>query len=73
MDLVDPPKIPSHLQPHYTLDDVVRVTERIGRGTTHTLRDAAMILTLFDTGVNVADGSKYASSSDVDMLRPATL
>lgn len=55
MDYVDPPKIPDEIQPHYTPRDIATVLKAIGRQTVHTLRDTAIILTLFDTGVRGAE------------------
>lgn len=55
MDHVDPPKIPDTIQAYYEPDDVMRVLKAIGRATPHNLRDAAMIITLYDTGVRAAE------------------
>ena len=57
MDRVDPPKIPSEIQAYYSPEDVEAVIKAIPskKPTPHNLRDAAMILTLFDTGVRAAE------------------
>lgn len=55
MDRVDPPKIPDTIPAYYQPHEVEAVVEAIGRATPHNLRDAAMILTLYDTGVRAAE------------------
>lgn len=55
MDRVDPPKIPDTIQAYYQPQDVEAVVKAIGRATPHNLRDAAMIMTLYDTGVRAAE------------------
>ena len=54
MDRVEPPKIPDEFQAHHQPGDVEMVVKGIGRVTPHNLRDAAMIMTLYDTGVRAA-------------------
>jgi len=55
MDRVDPPKIPDTIQAYYCPQEVETLVKSIGRATPHNLRDAAMILTLYDTGVRAAE------------------
>ena len=55
MDRVDPPKIPSEIQAYYSPHEVEAVVKTIGRSTPHNLRDAAIIMTLYDTGVRAAE------------------
>ena len=55
MDRVDPPKIPDEIQAYYQPHEVETVVKAIGRATPHNLRDAAMMLTLYDTGVRAAE------------------
>ena len=60
MDRVDPPlcsvsNIPSEIQAYYTPNDVERVIKGIGGSTPHNLRDAAMIMVLYDSGVRSAE------------------
>lgn len=55
MDQVDPPKIPDTIQPYHSLDEVETILKSIGRQTAHNLRDSAMILTLYDTGVRATE------------------
>ena len=55
MDRVDPPKIPDTIQAYYQPHGVEAVVKAIDRTTPHNLRDAAMILTLYDTGVRAAE------------------
>ena len=55
MDQVDPPQIPDTIQAYYQPDDVEKVLKSIGRTTPHNLRDRAMILVLYDSGVRVAE------------------
>ncbi len=55
MDHVEPPKIPSEIQAYYRPDDVETVVKSIGRSTPHNLRDAAMVMVLYDSGVRAAE------------------
>ena len=55
MDQVEPPQIPDTIQAYYQPDDVEKVLKSIGRTTPHNLRDRAMILVLYDSGVRVAE------------------
>ncbi len=55
MDHVDPPKIPSEIQAYYQPDDVETVVRSIGRSTSYNLRDAAMVMVLYDSGVRAAE------------------
>ena len=55
MDRIDPPRLPDVIQAYYTPSDVQKVIKTIGRSTAHDLRDKAVILTLFDTGVRAAE------------------
>ena len=65
MDRVEPPKIPSEIQPYYSPHDVESVIKAIGRSTPHNLRDVAIILVLYDSGVRASElcGMK---SDDID-------
>ena len=65
MDKVEPPKIPSTIQAYYTPHEVETVIKAIGRSTPHNLRDIAMIMVLFDTGVRASElcGLKVADLS----------
>ena len=55
MDHVDPPIIPSEIQPYYQPNDVETVIKSIGRSTPYNLRDAAVVMILFDTGVRASE------------------
>ena len=55
MDRVDPPKIPSEIQAYYQPHEVETVVKAIGRSTPHNLRDAAMVMVLYDSGVRAAE------------------
>ena len=55
MDKVDPPKIPSEIQAYYQPHEVEAVVKAIGRATPHNLRDAAMVMVLYDSGVRAAE------------------
>jgi site-specific recombinase XerD len=55
MDRVDPPKIPSEIQAYYQPHEVEKIVGAIGRATPHNLRDAAMIMVLYDSGVRAAE------------------
>ena len=55
MDRVGPPKIPDTIQPYHSLNEVETILNSIGRQTAHNLRDSAMILTLYDTGVRAVE------------------
>jgi len=55
MERVDPPKIPDEIQAYYQPRDVETVLKTIGRSTPHNLRDAAMIMVLYDSGVRAAE------------------
>ena len=58
MDRIDPPRIPNTIQPYYSPEGLQKVLKFIGRRSRRTrydLRDKAIILTLFDTGVRAAE------------------
>jgi len=55
MDHVDPPIIPSEIQPYYQPNDVETVIKSIGRSTPYNLRDSALVMILFDTGVRASE------------------
>ena len=55
MDRVEPPQIPDEIQPYYLPHEVEAVRKAIGRTTRYDLRDAAMIMVLYDTGVRAAE------------------
>ena len=55
MNWVDPPKIPDEIQPYYQPHEVEQVVKAIDRASYHNLRDAAMVLTLYDSGVRAAE------------------
>ena len=61
MDRVDAPRIPDTIQPYYLPHEVEAVVKTIGQATPHNLRDAAIVMTLFDTGVREAElcGMKF--------------
>lgn len=61
MDRIDPPKIPDTIQAYYLPHDVEAVVKAIDLGTPHDHRDAAIIMTLFDTGIRAAElcGMKF--------------
>ena len=67
MDKVEPPRIPDTIQAYYQPQDVEAVVKAIGRATPHNLRDAAMIMTLYDTGVRAAElcGMKVDDLADI--------
>ena len=55
MDRVEPPKIPSETQAYYTPVEVEQVVKTIGRSTPHNLRDSAIVMVLYDSGVRAAE------------------
>ena len=57
MDRVDPPRIPSEIQAYYGAGEVATVIKAIPskKPTPYNLRDAAIILTLYDSGVRAAE------------------
>ncbi|MDA1272276.1 MAG: tyrosine-type recombinase/integrase [Chloroflexi bacterium] len=55
MDRVDPPKIPDEIQAYYQPHEVEQVVKSIGKATTHDLRDTAIIMVLYDSGVRGAE------------------
>lgn len=55
VDRVDPPKIPDTIQAYYQPNEVEKVLKAIGRATAHDLRDSAMIMVLYDSGVRTAE------------------
>jgi integrase/recombinase XerC len=55
MDRVEPPKIPSEIQAYYTPVEVEQVVKTIGRSTPHNLRDSAIVMVLYDSGVRAAE------------------
>ena len=64
-DYIDPPRLPQVIQPYYEPQDVEAVLKAIGRKSTYSLRDTAVVLTLFDIGVRASElsGMKF---DDVD-------
>jgi integrase/recombinase XerC len=54
-DLIDPPRLPQVIQPFYEPSDVEAVLKAIGTKSPYALRDTAVVLTLFDTGVRSAE------------------
>ena len=61
MDRVDAPRIPDTIQPYYLPHEVEAVVKAMSRVTPHVLRDGAIVMTLFDTGVRAAElcGMKF--------------
>ena len=55
VDYIDPPRIPQVIQPFYEPHEVEVVLKAIGRKSTYALRDTAVVLTLFDSGVRAAE------------------
>ena len=55
MDRVDPPKIPSEIQAYYSPHEVEQVVKAIGRSTPYNLRDSAIVMVLYDSGVRAAE------------------
>ena len=55
MEHISPPRLPYVIQPYYQPHDVEAVLKAMGRGTPYALRDAAAVLTLFDTGVRASE------------------
>lgn len=55
IDYIDPPRLPQVIQPFYESQDVEAVLKAIGRKSTYALRDTAVVLTLFDTGVRASE------------------
>ena len=55
MDRVDPPKVPSEIQAYYQAHGVESVVKSIGRSTPHNLRDAAIVMVLYDSGVRASE------------------
>ena len=55
MDRVEPPKIPDEIQAYYLPHEVEQVVKAIGRVTPHNMRDAAIVMVLYDTGVRAAE------------------
>ena len=55
MDHISPPRLPDVIQPYYQPHEVEKVLKATGRGTVYGLRDAAVVLTLFDTRVRAAE------------------
>ena len=55
MDHIKPPRLPDVIQPYYEAVDIEAVLKATGRETLYALRDAAVILCLFDTGVRAAE------------------
>ena len=54
MNHVEPPRIPSEIQPYYQPDEVETVVKSINRSTSHNLRDTAMVMVLYDSVVRAA-------------------
>ena len=55
VDYIDPPRLPEVIQPYYEPNDVDAVLKAIGRKSTYALRDTAVVLTLFDSGVRASE------------------
>ena len=55
MDHISPPRLPDVIQPYYGPQEVEEVLKTTGRKTGYALRDSAVILCLFDTGVRAAE------------------
>jgi len=55
VDYIDPPRLPQVIQPFYEAQDVEAVLKAIGRKSAYALRDTAVVLTLFDTGVRASE------------------
>jgi site-specific recombinase XerD len=56
MDYIrNPPRLPDEIQPFYQPSEVEAVLKAVGKGSVYALRDAAVILTLFDTGVRASE------------------
>ena len=57
MDRVDPPRIPSEIQAYYSPEDVEAVIKAIPskKPTPYNLRDAAIVMVLYDCGVRAAE------------------
>jgi integrase len=55
VDYIDPPRLPQVIQPFYEPHEVEAVLKAIGRKSTYALRDSAVVLTLFDSGVRAAE------------------
>ena len=55
MDYIDPPRLPKVIQPYYEPHEVEAVLKAIGKGSAYELRDTAVVLTLFDSGVRAAE------------------
>ena len=55
VDLIDPPKIPDVIQPYYQPHEIEAVVKSVGKRSEYELRDTAVIITLFDTGVRAAE------------------
>ncbi|MDP6494969.1 MAG: tyrosine-type recombinase/integrase [Dehalococcoidia bacterium] len=55
VDHIDPPRLPQVIQPYYEPPEVEAVLKAIGRKSTYALRDTAVVLTLFDSGVRAAE------------------
>ncbi|MCL4553369.1 MAG: tyrosine-type recombinase/integrase [Candidatus Marsarchaeota archaeon] len=55
MEKISPPRIPETIQPHYQAQEVEKVLRACHDSTVYGLRDRAMILLLYDTGVRAAE------------------
>ena len=55
MDRVDSPRIPDTIQAYYQPHEVEAVVKAINRATGHNLRDVAIVMTLYDSGVRAAE------------------
>jgi integrase/recombinase XerC len=55
MEHISPPKIPDVIQPYYSPEQIESILKATGRGTVYALRDTAVILCLFDTGVRAVE------------------
>ena len=55
LDDIAPPNIPQTIQPYYEPHEVEAVVKAIGRTDTYALRDRAVVLTMYDSGVRASE------------------
>jgi site-specific recombinase XerD len=55
MDRINPPRLPDLIQPHYRDNEIMAVLKACNDRSIFGLRDAAIIFTLYDTGVRAAE------------------
>ena len=55
VDNIDPPTIPQVIQPYYESHQIEAVIKGIGRNDAYALRDRAVVLTLYDSGVRASE------------------